>query len=74
MLQPFLRTILLIDAPNQNHEIEHYLQALKTEGWLTRKRAADALGKLGDASVVPNLIEAMKGSDTDVRTAVAKAL
>ena len=61
-------------APNRIHEIEHYLQALKAEGWLTRKRAADALDKLGDASVVPNLIEAMKDKDRDVRQSAAKAL
>lgn len=61
-------------STNHNHEIEHYLQALKAEGWLTRKRAADALGKLGDGSVVPNLIKAMKEKDRDVSQSAAKAL
>lgn len=64
----------MIDSPNRNHEIEHFLQALKSEGWLTRKRAADALGKFGDDCVVPYLVDAMKDKDSDVRTAVAKAL
>ena len=51
------------------------IQALHDNNWGNRRRrAANALGKLGDKSAVEPLIQALKESDVQIRRAAAGAL
>jgi len=54
--------------------VEPLIKALK--GWdvVVRRRAAEALGEIGDKRAVEPLIEALKDSDKDVQKGAAKAL
>lgn len=60
-------------------EINKLIKTLRSTGFFgasvnERKAAAEALGKIGDSSAVPALMEALRYSEYDVRTNAAKAL
>ena len=54
--------------------IERHIVALKDGGWLARKDAAKALGRIGGSRAVEALIAAFNDENEDVRTAAAEAL
>jgi HEAT repeat protein/energy-coupling factor transporter ATP-binding protein EcfA2 len=54
--------------------VPHLIDALKDTSEFVRRAAAEALGNLGDTSVVPHLIDALKDTSEFVRRAVTEAL
>lgn len=47
--------------------IQKQIESLKSEYSFERKKAAEALGKIGDEAAVPHLIETLKDEDQHVR-------
>jgi len=56
------------------NKIEKHIKGLKSDDFSTRWCAARVLGKFGDKTATPALIEALKDDDPDVRMVVAWAL
>jgi HEAT repeat protein len=57
-----------------NPKIAEYIEALKDYDTYTRYHAAEALGKIGDASAIPALIEALKDWNGGIRKNAIEAL
>jgi HEAT repeat protein len=51
-----------------------YLNSLNIQTLDVRRRAADALGKIGDAQAIPGLLKLVEDSDSYVRSSAADAL
>ena len=62
-------------SSDQRHDsVSPLLKALQDPVADVRLAAAEALGKVGDASVVPTLTQALQDSDSRVRAAAARAI
>lgn len=61
-------------TPGSEHDIERYLQQLRSTDVTLRSDAAHALGKLADERAVPALAEALRDQDEYVRKSAVMAL
>ena len=59
---------------DRNKSITQHIKALRDENWRVREKAAEALGKSGDARAIEPITAMLQDSVKDVRQAAAKAL
>jgi HEAT repeat protein len=62
------------ETPGSGHELERFVQQLRSTDVTLRSDAAHALGKLGDEGAVPALAEALHDQDEYVRKSAVIAL
>jgi len=62
------------ETPGSDHDVERFLQQLRSTDVTLRSDAAHALGKLGDERAVPALAEALRDQDEYVRKSAVMAL
>jgi len=62
------------ETPGSEHDVERFLQQLRSTDVTLRSDAAHALGKLGDERAAPALAEALRDQDEYVRKSAVMAL
>ncbi len=62
------------ETPGSDHDLDRYLQQLRSTDVTLRSDAAHALGKLADERAVPALAEALRDQDEYVRKSAVMAL